>query len=152
MALPSSGQIGLLAIYTELTGSGTPPGAGISLYNASTGTYAEINPNSEAQPNTTAPYEMSSWYSYDQSAVGSYEYNFNDGPYGSPAESCTFGPGSPPLSLWSADSTLVMGTVLYTDSGLSNGFDGGMQWWYCQDFNTSYQINRRGQIEDISMC
>ena len=152
MALPSSGQIGLNAIYTELTGIIAPPGAGISLYNASIGTYAEINPNSPTQPNTTAPYAMSSWYLYDQSAVGSTKYNFGQDPAQDPSDSCIFGPTMPLLELYSNDLSITMGTVFYTDSGLITPFDGGNYWWYSIDNNISYRIDAAGGVVSEQPC
>ena len=150
MALPSSGQLSFSAIYTELTG-GAPPGT-VSLYSASTGTYATINTDSEAQPNTTSPYRMSSWYSYDQSAVGSYMFNFSQDQMGDPTSSCLNGPGTGSLQLWSSDSSITMSTVFYTDSGLTTIFDGDRFWYYSLDNNITYRINDAGAVIGGQPC
>lgn len=66
MALVSSGQLSLSSIRTELGG-----GLGqISLTSAATGGIATINTNSASYPNSTAPHQISEWYSYDHSATG----------------------------------------------------------------------------------
>ena len=151
MALPSSGQIGLKAIYTELTGIANPPGT-VSLYSASTDAYATINPNSAAQPNTTAPYAMSSWYSYDQSAVGSYMFNFSQDPMGDPGSSCVNGPGTGSIQLYSNVSSITMSTVFYTDSGLTTIFNGDRFWYYSLDNNITYRINAAGAVIGGQPC
>lgn len=62
MALPSSGQISILDIATEL---------GISATNESLQSLAgkTLNDCSSAQPSTSAPYSLSDWYEYDHSAT-----------------------------------------------------------------------------------
>ena len=66
MSLVSSGQLALSTIRTELGG-----GLGqISLTSAATGGIATINTNSASSPNSTAPHQISEWYSYDHSATG----------------------------------------------------------------------------------
>ena len=146
MALPGSGAIGLNAIYTELTGS-APPGT-VSLYSASTGTYATINPNSPTQPNAAAPFSISSWYSYDQSASAAYSYTFSANPTPDPFTSCMSGPGEPTQTLFSSDSAIIIGTIFYTDQGLTTVFDGTSQWWYSSGI--SYRIS--DQVTSFDNC
>ena len=146
MALPGSGQLSFSAIYTELTGI-APPGT-VSLYSASTNAYATINPDSAAQPNTTAPYAMSSWYSYDQSASAAYSYTFSANPTPDPFTSCMSGPGEPTQTLFSSDSAIIIGTVFYTDQGLTTVFDGTSQWWYSSGI--SYRIS--DQVTYFESC
>jgi len=65
MALPSSGEITLHGIRTELGGSGE-----ISLIAASTGNVATINTSDNSpvnRPNGSAPHEMAEFYSYNHS-------------------------------------------------------------------------------------
>lgn len=66
MALASSGQLALSTIRTELGGSLGQ----ISLASAATGGIATINTNSASSPNSSAPHQISEWYSYDHSASG----------------------------------------------------------------------------------
>jgi len=151
MALPSSGAIGLDAIYTELTPGSQRPGAGISLERASSGTYAAINPNSAHKPNEVAPFSISSWYSYDQTASAAYSYTFGDGPFPFPGRACAFGPGIGTQTLFSADSAITSGTILYTDQGLTSNFDGMSQWWWSND-NITYQIDSGGSVNQLFTC
>jgi hypothetical protein len=70
MALPSSGQISLSSIRTELLNTGTN---NFSLKNAGGYTgrdtpYVPVNQSSFGKPNTTSPYQASEWYDYDHSA------------------------------------------------------------------------------------
>lgn len=67
MALVSSGQLSINDIYTELNGAAR---GDISLADAATGSYGTINTNSASYPNSTAPHQISEWYSYDHSATG----------------------------------------------------------------------------------
>ena len=67
MALPSSGQISMSQIRTEL---GIPSQSPFSLDTAENGGYVAINTNSTSRPNSANPAAMSEWYSYNHSAVG----------------------------------------------------------------------------------
>jgi hypothetical protein len=67
MALPSSGQISMNQIRTEL---GIPSQSPFSLDTAENGGYVAINTNSTSRPNSANPAAMSEWYSYNHSAVG----------------------------------------------------------------------------------
>lgn len=67
MALPSSGQISMSQIRTEL---GIPSQAPFSLDTAENGGYVAINQNSTSRPSASNPAAMSEWYSYDHSAAG----------------------------------------------------------------------------------
>lgn len=78
MALPSSGEITLLAIRTELGGSGE-----IGLIDASTGNVASINTSNAPgnRPNQVAPHEMTEFYAYDHSAGGGSPGSITEGAY-----------------------------------------------------------------------
>jgi hypothetical protein len=67
MALPSSGQISMNQIRTEL---GIPSQTSFSLDTAENGGYVAINTNSPFRPNSGNPAAMSEWYSYNHSAAG----------------------------------------------------------------------------------
>jgi hypothetical protein len=64
MALPSSGQIGLSDVRTELSANQT----NFSLSGSQTGLFGVINNASTSHPDSIAPYAMSEWYGYDNSA------------------------------------------------------------------------------------
>lgn len=65
MALPSTGQISMSQINTELGRSST---ATISLNSAEDGSYTAINTCSSSRPSSTDPASMSEWYSYNHGA------------------------------------------------------------------------------------
>lgn len=67
MPLPSSGQISMSQINTELGRSST---AQISLDAAENGAYGGINVNSASRPNSSNPAAMSEWYGYNHNASG----------------------------------------------------------------------------------
>jgi len=70
MALPSSGQIAMSQINTEL---GRSASATISLDTAENGGYGAINQNSTSRPNASNPAAMSEWHGYNHSASGGGE-------------------------------------------------------------------------------
>ena len=99
MALPSSGEITLLGIRTELGGSGE-----IGLIDASTGNVASINTSNAPgnRPNQVAPHEMTEFYAYDHSAGGG----------GGPGDISEGAYPSSGVQIWSGNQ----GTSLQTDS------------------------------------
>jgi hypothetical protein len=66
MALPSSGQISMSQINTELNRASNSQ---ISLDTAENGGYGAINQNSTSRPNSANPAAMSEWYGYNHSAA-----------------------------------------------------------------------------------
>ena len=83
MAIPSSGnQLSMLGlarekVYDNYSSTSTPTGP-YSMYdlvnggntNGSGVSFETTNTNSSSYPNTTAPHQMSEWYSYDHDASG----------------------------------------------------------------------------------
>lgn len=66
MALPTSGQLSLSAIKTELAVSNDP----FTLQNAENGVYVAINTNSTYKPNGALPNTISEWYGYNHTQGG----------------------------------------------------------------------------------
>ena len=64
MALPSSGQISMAQLRSELGVFSQSP---FALATAAQGGYVAINQDSPSKPSSTAPFTMSSWYGYDHS-------------------------------------------------------------------------------------
>lgn len=107
MALPSSGQISMSQINTEL---GRASNSQISLDTAENGGYATINTNSTSRPNASNPAAMSEWYSYNHSAA-----------------SCD----APTISLNSRCSTYAVLNVSYstcTNLEVEYSSNGGASW------------------------
>lgn len=67
MALPSSGQISLGDIRTELGSFAT----NFSLQGAANGNYGTINQNSTDKPDGSAPHAVSEWQGYNHTASAS---------------------------------------------------------------------------------
>jgi hypothetical protein len=79
MALPSSGQISVDDIRTELDVSGE---VNVNFAGLAEGSFGTINTNSSSTPNDEAPHSLSEWYSYDHDAAPAYSnshYYSNDG-------------------------------------------------------------------------
>ena len=82
MAVPSSGQLSLVGIFSEVNEddytSMNPDGEQPSLRMASTGgspPNQAINTNSSSYPNSSAPFQMSEFYGYDHDAAAPWNNN-----------------------------------------------------------------------------
>jgi hypothetical protein len=77
MSIPASGTVGISTIRSELDNGGTAPfslaKAGMPTGgNASRGDgYTPVNQNSSSIPNTSSPYGVNEWYSYNHTQNGS---------------------------------------------------------------------------------
>ena len=152
MALPSSGPIGVGAIYQELTGSAVEgPTQVLKCFN---GTYATINPGSPSQPSSSTPYSLGSFHGYDQNASGGGSFQISD-PVDEfdPNKACQIGPSFPPQTLyWNGSGIPFIGEIVFTDSGLTSPYNGQQFWYYVYGNNFSYQIRDDGLIMDASEC
>lgn len=76
MALPSSGQLSLNNIRTEL---GIPSQSPFSLTTAAEGGYVTINSSSPSRPSASKPHKISDWYGYNHtySAARTIRISFN---------------------------------------------------------------------------
>ena len=129
MALQSSGAISINDIRTEL---GTADG---SLRNLS------------SAAGKSTPDAMSEFYGY--SSVASFQISAES--WNDPFEACQNGPNSSTQTLYAeAGSSLSVGTVLYTDTGLANTFDGQDFYYYAN--SKHYYIGTNGRINDAGNC
>lgn len=112
MALPSSGQLSMNDIRTEL---GIPSQSPFSLDTAINGGYVALNECSAAKPNPATPQAISEWYSYNHATacynVGSFKFSSL-----SCDDACT-GPFN--TTLYSCCSPLANGCKVWTS--LTNG-------------------------------
>ena len=79
MALPSSGQISVDDIRTELDVAGE---VNVNFAGLAEGSFGTINTNSSSTPDGSAPHNMTEFYSYDHDAAAAYSntrYYQNDG-------------------------------------------------------------------------
>lgn len=76
MALPASGPISMSMVITELGYGGALQN--ISLKNSQMGGYGTINTSSPSYPNGVAPFAMSKWYSYNQTAGLTISWQFTN--------------------------------------------------------------------------
>lgn len=150
MALPSSGPIGIGAIYQELTGSAVEGPTQVS--KCFNGIYATINPNSPAQPSPSTPYSLGSFHGYAQNSSSGIKIMLSQQPLGDPQTACFVGPQIEPQALWCSTSTPHPEDFLYYDQALTQGFDGQDQWWYNYDLNVAFLIKGDGKIVDQFQC
>lgn len=74
MAIPASGPVSMSMIRTELENTGTSnfslQYAGYTQEISRTSGYTPLNQNSSTKPNTTSPFQISEWYSYNHTQNG----------------------------------------------------------------------------------
>ena len=84
MAIPASGAIGISTIRSELDNGGTSSfslaraGMPYNGYAVRGDGYTPVNQSSTSKPNTTAPYGINEWYSYNHSQNASCNDFFSD--------------------------------------------------------------------------
>jgi len=79
-------NIGLAS--TLRTEMGLTTGIETSLQSISKGTYATINTNSANRPDSSAPFAMSEFQSYDHTTGGTTKFNINHTKYSTGAQAC----------------------------------------------------------------
>jgi hypothetical protein len=70
MSLPSSGQITISGIRTELENTGTVNNFRLGNAGSGSNEYVPINRNSTNKPNLVSPHAMSEWYGYNHTQNG----------------------------------------------------------------------------------
>lgn len=139
MALPESGPLSLGDIAEE---------KGVSLQNVSLNTQSTtgINQNSPSKPNGEAPYAISEFYGYNQSALA--VFNADENQYPDNIEACAAGTVN---IEWYHDGTgsyPTNGDTVYTDSeGTTNPVDG----FYFMENNDWISIES-GVVVDTGGC
>lgn len=138
MALPDSGPLSLGDIAEEMN---------VSLSNVSLSTQSTtgINQNSPSKPDGEAPYAISEFYGYNQSALPSF--NVDETPYGAPEEACT---GSVNVE-WYHDGEgeyPTTGDTVYTDSGGTTNPDEG--YYYME--NGTWILIESGVVVGTGEC
>lgn len=146
MVLPASGQISFNDIRIELNVGGQSP---FSLESASKGLYVPLNPASPSAPNSTAPYAVSEWYSYQHCiSVGSVKYKSTAGAPATPNE-CNPGEyDAGPTTLYSDNcGAIAVNCKLYQNSTCTAAAAGLLTYFT----DTSLGTNSYGQIDGNSI-
>jgi hypothetical protein len=121
MALQSSGTIKMSEINEELGRSSTS--SNTTLKNLNTGAHVSINSVSENKPNSSAPHQMSEFYSYNHSAASLTSVSLR---YDEESSSAACGAELAPTYYHDGSGTYpASGDTLYTDSGGESPADGG---------------------------
>lgn len=145
MTLPSSGQISLSNIRSELSSSGQ-----ITLASASLGYYVTINTASAQYPNNSAPYSMNEWYGYNQNAVALTSFLM----------SATGDPDEPSACPLTPDTTYYhnganaypqVGDYVYTDSAGNTPFNSAGNYYKVADGNV-ISTDAFGQVQTQAGC
>ena len=138
MALPCSGQLSLNDIRVEL---------GLAQSNVSLGSMSN-------SVGFTDPDAVSEFYCY--SAANYLTFSIINTGYDNGEEACGDG-NDDNLTLYFSGSggtpaCPTTSVILYTDTALTNVFDGLSQWWRSNQCNASYYILDNGFIEGITAC
>ena len=138
MALPSSGPLSLNDIRVELQQAQA---------NSSLGALSDL-------AGFAAPDAVSDFYGYSYAAYNTFSI-INEG-YDDPGSACG-NRGEDNLTLYFAGSGGTpacpsTSVVLYTNTALTNAFDGLFQYWRSNECNASYYILDSGFIEGITSC
>lgn len=147
MALPSSGQISMSQINSELGRSST---ANISLDTAENGGYAAINTCSPSHPDSGNPATMNEWHGYNHTincCGGATCYTHSGYSFDtSCSAACS---GSFTNTYYSCCSTLGVGCRLYTGACTFN--TGTTFSGYISNGTNCYTVNG-GTIDAVSAC
>ena len=142
MALPSSGQLSIGDISTELS---------LAKSNVSLGYVSDV-------VGFTEPDAISDFYGYSVTA-GSPDFAIvNDGGYGSGSEACEQAARDDDTTLYfnigsgSGQSCPSTGNIAFTNSSGTAVFNGGGNWFKSNQCNTAYLIQSDGYIEGVSAC
>lgn len=151
MAVPDSGALSLRGIMREVkTNNYNSSNSyfGISLYSLSTGGQGAINTNnpSSNRPDTSAPHQMSEWYSYDHDKVSVTSFQAN----GNPNNSQVCG-NSPDTTFYhdGSGAAPTIGDIVYTDSAGASPAGAG---FLALSTNGGIQLNSSSAVSGTYTC
>lgn len=130
MALQSSGAISLSQIKTELNSTSNSLRALSSAAGKST------------------PDSFSEFYGYSFSQA----YTISFPGVGDSNTACVEGPNGETLTVYGAATGWANDLILYTDSSLTETFDGQDQWYFEFGAGTSGTITAGGRVGNITAC
>ena len=142
MALPSSGQLSIGDIATELS---------MTKNNVSLGYVSDV-------AGFTEPDAISDFYGYSATAGSTYFSIVDDGGYGSGSEACEQDARDDDTTLYfnigtgSGSACPSTGNVAFTNSSGTTVFNGGGNWFKSNLCNAAYLIESNGFIEGVSAC
>ena len=155
MPLPSSGLIGVGAIYQELTGSAVE--GATQVQKCFNGVYATINPNSQRQPSASTPYSLGSFHGYDQNASGLTLFFRSSFESGDPVGTC-FTQCDIPQYHNGAGTLPEIGNMVYNDSGGTVPLQSGGNYWGMNEIEngagvyTFYTYKGTGEVVEVYIC
>jgi hypothetical protein len=157
MPLPSSGPIGVGAIYQELTGSAVE--GATQVLKCFNGDYAPINPNSPTQPSASTPYSLGSFHGYDQNAAppGLTLFFRSQDSQPFPQDSC-YTQCLVPQWHNGADPLPTIGDTVYDDSSGTQPIQGSGNYWGMSEVegNPAYScfltFKNSGNVIDVYFC
>lgn len=163
MAVPSSGVIKFSGIAAELVNDDYTDADFDDVLtlkdmtvggnaNGSSENFDSINSNSEYKPDSSTPYKMSEFYSYDHDAAASSLYSFSASPTQSKA-ACGYGTNLPNTNYHDGSSALIaVGDTVYSDSGGENTLANG-QYKVGPFVNSYYNITTSsGSVLTRTLC
>jgi hypothetical protein len=157
MSLPSSGQLAVSQIRTEMGLSSTSP---FSFHTAANNGYSvSINTLSPSHPPSGTPNKISDWYSYNQSytittttsttTTTTPPYHTFALGYGTTAaNACNNQYG--PTYFYSYSSTLANGVYIYTNTACTTPAPSG--YFYSDGGNSYYIAGGLGQLNTQTAC
>jgi|14_taG_2_1085336.scaffolds.fasta_scaffold02988_3 hypothetical protein len=120
--------------------------------NGSSENFESINSNSEYKPDSSAPYKMSEFYSYDHDAAGSSLNEMDSSPVQSKAP-CNYGTNLPNTLYHDGSGTWPEGSdTIYTDSSGTNTAESGN---YKVGVISTYKhlvVGSNGSVTSITNC
>jgi len=169
MAVPASGTLSLLKLAKEKayddynSGTSWPPsgvsGSGINLHeltvggqaHAATYTFEATNTASASSPNSSTPYKMSEFYSYDHDAVSSttsYRTNTH-------VKYNVLCASNTTAAIYTVGA-ISNGSTVYTDSARTSVLASGKYGWHVNSNSTQathrFYVDGSGVVSDYTTC
>ena len=148
MPTPDSGQISLNDLNAALEKGSTTM---ITLASASLGYYQSINTSSIDKPDNSAPYSVSEWYGYNESAIATTAIEISDESAKDAVDACAFSIVATPVYHNGDTDFPDIGNFIFTDAEGVNTFNGGENYWKISG-NMTIQINSSGEVLNKADC